>query len=97
MQPIFGAVWAPNDRFYVRYLYQNNPTVPGTGNFISDLGFNGLASVSDDIKAELPPECLAAFEKTLAKEMEWKSRWSTEKGDAQRRQPIIDKGLVVIS
>ena len=96
IKPIYSKNYMIIDTVY-ESAPSTNLGVPGTGNFISDLGFNGLASVSDDIKAELPPECLAAFEKTLAKEMEWKSRWSTEKGDAQRRQPIIDKGLVVIS
>ncbi|KIN01822.1 hypothetical protein OIDMADRAFT_103100 [Oidiodendron maius Zn] len=96
IKPIYSKNYMIIDTVY-ESAPSTNLGVPGTGNFVSDLGFNGLASVSDDIKAELPPECMAAFEKTLAKEMEWKSRWSTEKGDAQRRQPIIDKGLVVIS
>ena len=41
---------------------------------VHDMGFNGLASVSDEVKAELPPECLAAFEEALAKELEWKGK-----------------------
>jgi hypothetical protein len=34
----------PKDRFYVRYLYQHNPTVPGGGNFAAGGYFNILAA-----------------------------------------------------
>ena len=97
--PPVKPIYSKNYRI-IDTVYESAPSsnlgVPGTGAYASDLGFNGLSSVPDDIRAELPPECLAAFEKTLAKELEWKSRWSTEKDDARRKQPIIDKGLVVI-
>ncbi|KAH6678112.1 putative chromatin structure-remodeling complex subunit rsc7 [Halenospora varia] len=72
----------------------SNIGVPGPDGDIYDLGFNGLSSVSDDIKADLPPECLAAFEKALAKENEWKSKWGSEGQDTLRRAPRIDKGQV---
>lgn len=67
--------------------------LPGTYSNASDLGFNGLASVPDDIKAELPPECLAAFEESLAREQAWKGRFSSEGADGCRKMPVIDKGL----
>ena len=51
--------------------------------------------MSDDIKAELPPECLKAFEEALAKEQQWKSKWGSEGKDTMRRAPIIDKGLIM--
>jgi hypothetical protein len=41
----------PKDRFYLRYLYQNNPTVPATGNFASGGYVNiiaGTHSVGSD-------------------------------------------------
>jgi chromatin structure-remodeling complex protein RSC7 len=96
IKPIYSKNYRIIDTVY-ESAPSSNLGVPGTGAYVSDLGFNGLANVPDEIKAELPPECLAAFEKTLAKEMEWKNRWSTEAKDSQRRQPIIDKGLVVLS
>jgi chromatin structure-remodeling complex protein RSC7 len=81
-------------------VYESAPSssygVPGPDGDAHDLGFNGLASVSDDIKAELPPECLAAFEAALEKEMQWKTTFGTESSDASRRAPAIDKGLILI-
>ena len=71
-----------------------NYGVPGPDGDVHDLGFNGLSSVSDDIKAELPLECLKAFEEALEKEMQWKNKWGTETSDAHRRAPIIDKGVI---
>jgi len=38
----------PKDRFYVRYLYQNNPTVPGTGNFASG-GFVNVVGTTHSV------------------------------------------------
>jgi hypothetical protein len=40
-----------NDRFYVRYLYQNNPTVPGAGNFASG-GFVNVVGTTHSIGAD---------------------------------------------
>lgn len=71
-----------------------NYGVPGPDGDVHDLGFNGLSSVSDDIKAELPPECLKAFEEALEKETQWKNKWGTETSDTHRRPPIIDKGVI---
>ncbi|KAF4633940.1 hypothetical protein G7Y89_g4179 [Cudoniella acicularis] len=70
----------------------SNLGVPGPDGDLYDLGFNGLSAVSDEIKAELPPECRGAFEEALAKENEWKSRWGSEGQSTHRRAPIIDKG-----
>lgn len=103
MHSIFAPVKPIYSKNYmiIDTVYESAPSsnlgVPGGDMYTTDVGFNGLANVPDDVKAELSPECLAAFEKTLEKELEWKNRWSSEKKDAQRRQPIIDKGLVVIS
>jgi chromatin structure-remodeling complex protein RSC7 len=96
VKPIYSKNYMIIDTVYESAV-SSNFGVPGPDSQEFDLGFNGLASVPDDIKAELPTECLDAFEKTLEKEMQWKNKWGTEKVDAQRRQPIIDKGLVVLS
>ena len=42
---------SPNDRFYVRYLYQNNPTVPGAGNFASG-GFVNIIATTHSVGAD---------------------------------------------
>lgn len=79
-------------------VYESAPAVnlgvPGPDGDTYDLGFNGLSSVSDDIKDELPPECRKAFEEALEKELLWKSKWGTETQFAHRRAPPIDKGVV---
>jgi len=78
-------------------LYENPPHsnlgYPGPDGDVRDLGFNGLSSVSNDIRDELPAECRKAFDEALAKEKEWKNRWGTETRDSMRKAPIIDKGL----
>jgi chromatin structure-remodeling complex protein RSC7 len=81
-------------------MYESAPAsnlgVPGPDGDDYDIGFNGLSSVPPEIKAELPPDCLAAFNKALEKELQWKNRWGSESTDARRKQPIIDKGLVIL-
>ncbi|KAI1334925.1 chromatin remodelling complex Rsc7/Swp82 subunit-domain-containing protein [Xylariaceae sp. FL0016] len=63
---------------------------------VSDLlkDFQGLGAVSDDIMAELPPDCRKAFDEALNKENAWKARWGPEKETMHRRQPIIDAHIV---
>ncbi len=68
--------------------------LPGPDGDELDVGFNGLSSVPEDIKAELPPDCLKAFEEALAREKEWKSRWGTETQNGLRRPLKIDKGVI---
>lgn len=79
-------------------VYESAPAshmgVPGPDGDAHDLGFNGLSSVPDDIKSELPPDCLKAFEDALEKEMQWKNNWGTESSSTLRRAPAIDKGVV---
>lgn len=81
-------------------VYESAPTssygIPGPDGDVHDLGFNGLSTISDEIKAELPPECLAAFEVALEKEMQWKTQWGTEISDSSRKAPAIDKGLIML-
>ena len=66
--------------------------LPGPDGDAHDLGYNGLSAVSDDLKAELPPECRLAFEEALGQEVQWKRRWGTETKDGSRVHPPIDKG-----
>jgi chromatin structure-remodeling complex protein RSC7 len=94
VKPIYSRNYIIVDTAYETPPY-SNVGVPGPDSDVYDMGFNGLSTVSDDVKAELPPECLAAFEAALAKEMEWKNKWGTEGTDAHRKAPIIDKGLIM--
>jgi chromatin structure-remodeling complex protein RSC7 len=83
----------------VDIIYESAPAsnlgVPGPDGGVCDIGFNGLADISDDIKADLPPECLRAFEEALEKERSWKSNWGLESQNGFRRAPKIDKGPMV--
>jgi chromatin structure-remodeling complex protein RSC7 len=93
VKPIYSRNYMIVDTAYETPPY-SNLGVPGPDGDVYDLGFNGLSAVSDEVKAELPPESLAAFEEALAKEMEWKNKWGTEGTDAHRKAPVIDKGLI---
>ncbi|KAG9234909.1 putative chromatin structure-remodeling complex subunit rsc7 [Amylocarpus encephaloides] len=79
-------------------VYETPPSshlgVPGSDGDVRDLGFNGLSSVSDDIKALLPSECFKAFDEAVGKEIKWKSKWGNEAQDTSRRAPKIDKGTI---
>ncbi|KAK0104690.1 hypothetical protein ONS95_004963 [Cadophora gregata] len=79
-------------------VFESSPSstlvVPGPDGDFHDLGLNGLAGISDDIKAELPEECRLALEEALVKEMQWKNKWGSESQSGHRRAPIIDKGVV---
>lgn len=99
VQSIFTTVKPIYSRNFmiVDTVYKSAPAshlgVPGPDGDSYDLGFNGLSSVPADIKSELPPECLAAFEEALGKEMQWKNQWGEEALSTLRGRPIIDKGL----
>lgn len=71
-----------------------NLGVPGPDGDVFDIGFNGLSTVPDHIKAELPLDCLKAFEGALKKEREWKRKWGAESQFGHRKAPAIDKGVV---
>lgn len=79
-------------------VYESAPSstfgVPGPDGDFHDIGLNGLSSISDDIKAELPEDCRLALEEALEKETEWKNKWGSEGQSGHRRAPIIDKGVV---
>lgn len=59
--------------------------IPGPDGDAMHVGPNGLPEVSDDLLADLPPECRAALEEAKAQEKEWKLSWRTELDDGGRR------------
>ncbi|KAG8358911.1 hypothetical protein FVEN_g3454 [Fusarium venenatum] len=59
--------------------------------------FQGLSTVSDDIKDLLPPDCRAAFDSAVEKEASYRTQWGPETESMSRRQPIIDKAIVPYS
>jgi chromatin structure-remodeling complex protein RSC7 len=95
VKPVYSRNFMIVDTVYQSAPY-SNLGVPGPDGDAHDLGFNGLSSVSDEIKAELPRECLEAFEAALAREQQWKERWSTEAADGMRNTPKIDKGVITL-
>jgi chromatin structure-remodeling complex protein RSC7 len=95
VKPIYSRNYMIVDTVY-ESAPASNLGVPGPDGDAYDLGFNGLSSVSEDIKAELPPECLKAFEAALEKEEQWKTRWGTESQSTHRKAPAIDKGVVIM-
>ena len=62
----------------------NGMGVPGPDGDAFDVGPNGISGISDDILAELPPDCRAAFDEAKSRELQWKSRWGSEKEDGMR-------------
>lgn len=75
--------------FLVTDLHYISPSlsglgVPGPDRAFHDVGPNGLADISEDVLAELPPECRQAFEKAKNCETEWKDTWHTETVDGAR-------------
>lgn len=56
--------------------------------------FRGLSVISDDIIAELPPDCRAAFDKARQEEVDWFNKWGDEAKNTSRREPIVDKAIV---
>lgn len=74
----------------------SNMGIPGPDGDLRNLQPNGLASIANpknpefmtpEIIALLPPECKEALIEAAAREVEWKSRWSTEAEDGARAQP----------
>lgn len=69
--------------------------IPGPDGSSMDLSSNSLSSIPDSIKDELPEGCRRALEVALEREKGWKSAWGTEAQDGARRQPTIDKGMIL--
>jgi hypothetical protein len=72
-QTIFPPVDPILSRNYmvVDTIYESAPAsnlgVPGPDGGVYDIGFNGLSDISDDIKSDLPPECLKASKRPWRK------------------------------
>jgi chromatin structure-remodeling complex protein RSC7 len=58
--------------------------IPGPDGDVIDVGPNGLPDVSDEILAELPPECRQGLEEAKEKERQWKEHWGSETEDGAR-------------
>lgn len=74
----------------------SNMGVPGPDGDLRNLQPNGLVSIanpshpefmSPDIIALLPDECKEAILDAATREVEWKTKWSTEATDSQRSLP----------
>jgi chromatin structure-remodeling complex protein RSC7 len=57
---------------------------PGADGSMLSMGPNGLPDVSEDILAELPPDCRAALLDAKRQEQEWKEKWTSESNDGMR-------------
>lgn len=62
----------------------SNLGVPGPDGNISDLGPNGLSTISQEVLDELPEDCRQAFEEARQAELDWKSKWGNEHTDGSR-------------
>ncbi|KAL9106022.1 MAG: hypothetical protein Q9187_008616 [Circinaria calcarea] len=60
--------------------------IPGPDGDIMDVGPLGLADVTEEVLAELPEECMAAFLEARAAEIEWKAKWRAEQEEHARAQ-----------
>ncbi len=59
---------------------------PGPEEDVSDVGPGGLLQVPDCIRAELPAQCLQAYDDMRITEIMWKDEWGTEEVDRARGQ-----------
>lgn len=72
----------------------SNFGVPGPDGPTLDVAHQtGLADVPNDVLAELPAECAAAFARARADEVRWKSAWATEAVDGGRARFRVDYNL----
>ena len=101
-ESIFSAVpssltrhFAVNDIYYESPQY-SNMGLPGPDGDAEDIGGNGLISianpmhpefVSQDVLAELPPQCKDALMQAATQEWEWKTKWHQETVDGNRIKP----------
>lgn len=58
--------------------------IPGPDGAVSDLGPNGLSSVSKAVLDELPEACREAFEQVRDAELQWKRGWGSEQVNGSR-------------
>lgn len=100
---IFTSVPAHiSDRYVVQDIVYESPPysnmgLPGPDGDLRNLHPNGLAStanpshpefMSPEIFALLPDDCKESLVDHAAREVEWKSKWSTEANDGTRSRPL---------
>lgn len=69
--------------------------IPGPDGSSMDLAQNNLSSIPQHLIDELPEDCRLALEVAQEKERGWMDTFGTESRDGSRRQPIIDKGIIL--
>lgn len=102
-QSIFHPVPASlSNRYVVQDIVYESPPwsnmgIPGPDGDLRNRNPNGLVSIanpahpefmSPEILALLPEECKEALLEAATKEVEWKSKWSTESENGARSQPL---------
>lgn len=90
-----------SDRYLVTDMVYESPPysnmgIPGPDGDLRNMNPNGLASIANpnhpefmtpEILALLPDDCKDALINAAAREIQWKSKWSTEAQDGMRAQP----------
>jgi chromatin structure-remodeling complex protein RSC7 len=90
-----------SDRYLVTDMVYESPPysnmgIPGPDGDLCNMNPNGLASIANlnhpefmtpEILALLPDDCKDALIDAAAREIQWKSKWSTEALDGMRAQP----------
>ena len=85
LAPIFTRNFMISDTYYVAPPI-SGLGIPGPDGDVLDLDPVGLTAVPDQVVAELPDDCLRAFEETRAEGRQWKGRWGVEAADHARAQ-----------
>ena len=78
LDPVYGRNYRIHD-LCMESAPESRFPEPGLGP-----GNPGLAGVSQDVLAELPTECRAAFDAAAEREMGWRSKWLNESVDGHR-------------
>lgn len=94
VNPIYSRNYLIVDTVYESPPIGNAAGIPGPDSNNYDIGFNGLSSISDEIRDLLPEDCRVAFERAAEGEREWKGRWGCEEVDGRRANLVIHKGFI---
>jgi chromatin structure-remodeling complex protein RSC7 len=83
--------------YFVVDTYMRNPgsglasaayDTPDPDDFLAP--FRGLSAVSDEIRALLPPECRAEFDRARGQETAWRERWKEDRRrEHETRRPLV--------